>query len=395
MALKGTLKDFGIADILQLIGQQQKSGALVLKQKGETVTVSFKDGNIVRAETKSRNDKDLIGSMLVAGGVINSAQLDNALEVQKRTLQRLGDVLVSQRAMTEEKFKEMVQLQSNETLYRLFAWKAGNYEFEVSDIELDAHAQSLRAESVLMEGFRRVDEWPMVRKRITSLEMSFERLKELPPPPLQKDSFDDALDDAFGEEKKSVNKGEFQSVGENERKVYALIQPGRNVERIIELSCLGEFEGAKSLCNLLNLEYIESKAPLGRPRAEFRADGPRGSRISQAISVGLRVLVGAVIVLLFAFILSRVDLGSVQKSRSNAASYADPAVQRVASKQQMTRIDAALALFKLEKGKAPALLEDLVQVGLLEESDLSYPWKDAYFYRVDSDGTWVLLPPLR
>ena len=33
MALKGTLKDFGIADILQLIGQQQKTGVLVLTQR--------------------------------------------------------------------------------------------------------------------------------------------------------------------------------------------------------------------------------------------------------------------------------------------------------------------------------------------------------------------------
>ena len=44
MALKGTLKDFGIADILQLIGQQTKTGTLNLKNKGEEVVVSFRDG---------------------------------------------------------------------------------------------------------------------------------------------------------------------------------------------------------------------------------------------------------------------------------------------------------------------------------------------------------------
>ena len=41
MALKGTLKDFGIADILQLIGQQQKTGTLHLKAREEEVHVSF------------------------------------------------------------------------------------------------------------------------------------------------------------------------------------------------------------------------------------------------------------------------------------------------------------------------------------------------------------------
>jgi len=47
MALQGTLKDFGIADILQLIGQQQKTGTLHLKSKDQDVQVGFKDGSIV------------------------------------------------------------------------------------------------------------------------------------------------------------------------------------------------------------------------------------------------------------------------------------------------------------------------------------------------------------
>ena len=51
MALAGTLKDFGIADILQLIGQQQKTGVLHLESKDQEVQIAFEDGNIVRAES--------------------------------------------------------------------------------------------------------------------------------------------------------------------------------------------------------------------------------------------------------------------------------------------------------------------------------------------------------
>ena len=35
MALSGTLKDFGIADILQLIGHQTKTGRLTLKSASD------------------------------------------------------------------------------------------------------------------------------------------------------------------------------------------------------------------------------------------------------------------------------------------------------------------------------------------------------------------------
>src|SRR5581483_9717254 len=107
MALKGTLKDFGIADILQLIGQQQKTGQLHLTSKDNSVHVSFSQGNIVRAESTTRNKKDLIGAMLVRAELITEGQLQLALETQKRTLQRLGDVLVSLKAIDAEKFKQM------------------------------------------------------------------------------------------------------------------------------------------------------------------------------------------------------------------------------------------------------------------------------------------------
>ena len=391
MALKGTLKDFGIADILQLIGQQQKTGALVLTQKQDSVAVTFQDGNIVRAETTSRNRKELIGSMLVAASLVTEQQLEFALETQKRTLQRLGDVLVSQGVLTEQKFKSMVQLQTSETLFKLFGWKAGTYEFEQKDVETENTLTPLRAESVLMEGFRRVDEWPVVRKRITSLQMTFEKIKELPPEELKKDDFDAALDDAFAEEKKSVNKGEFKSVGENERTCYNLIAAGRTCQRIIELSCLGEFETAKALCNLINLEYAKGVPPAGKGGDDFETE----SRASAVLGVIGRIAVTMVVVGALLFIGTRIDFGAMKLGGSNATTFTDPAAQRCSSQQQMSRVAAAIDLFKLEKGSLPIGLSELVEAELLTDDDLHFPWREPYFYRRGDDGTYVLLPPLR
>jgi hypothetical protein len=393
MALKGTLKDFGIADILQLIGQQQKTGVLTLKQRNDTVAVAFHEGNIVRAETASRNRKDLIGSMLVAAGLVTEQQLEFALETQKRTLARLGDVLVTQRVLTNDKFKAMSQLQTSETLFKLFSWKAGHYEFEQKEVEIDNSLTPLRAESVLMEGFRRVDEWPVVRKRITSLEMTFEQVRELPPPvPAKppKDDFDAAFDDAFAEPKKSVNKGEFQSVGENERKVFGLVAPGRTVQRIIELSTLGEFETAKALCNLINLEFLKGIPAQGRGRSEFdndsRADVVLG--LVGRIGVTMAVLVGLLLAA------TQVDFRAIRLARTNATTFSDPAAQRFASQHQLSRVIAALQLFKLEKGELPKSLSELVDAQLLAADDVHYPWTEPYFYRKQDDGDFVLLPPL-
>ncbi len=169
MALKGTLKDFGIAEILQLIGQQAKSGVLHLQSRDDVIHIAIADGNVVRAESAGRKAREKLGMLLVRAEVITQAQLDRALELQQRTLRRLGDLLIELGDLTVEQLREMTALQTTETVYKLFHWKSGTYAFEPGDVEWDPETVTpVRAESVLMEGFRQVDEWPLVRKRISS-----------------------------------------------------------------------------------------------------------------------------------------------------------------------------------------------------------------------------------
>ena len=182
MALKGTLKDFGIAEILQLIGQQAKSGVLHLESRDDTIHIAIADGNVVRAESTGRKTRERLGTMLVRAEIINAEELAYALDAQKRSLRRLGDILVELGLVAKQDLREMTQLQTTETIYRLFHWKTGTYEFEPGDVEWDRETVTpLRAESMLMEGFRRVDEWPMVRRKIGSTAMTFERLRLLEP----------------------------------------------------------------------------------------------------------------------------------------------------------------------------------------------------------------------
>jgi len=82
MALKGTLKDFSLADIFQLIGIQKKTGVLTLKNDKEVVTVSFVEGNVVSADALHRRLEDRIGTVLVKSGRITEAQLQEALRIQ-------------------------------------------------------------------------------------------------------------------------------------------------------------------------------------------------------------------------------------------------------------------------------------------------------------------------
>ena len=138
MALEGTLKDFSLADIFQLIGIQRKTGVLTLTNPDDVVTVSFLDGNVVSADSQKKNLEDLLGSVLVQSGRVTDEQLQEALRTQKRTLQRIGHILIQEKLISHEDLSRALALQVTQVVYRLFRWKDGDYHFaQESTIEYD------------------------------------------------------------------------------------------------------------------------------------------------------------------------------------------------------------------------------------------------------------------
>ncbi|MGC4114377.1 MAG: DUF4388 domain-containing protein [Myxococcales bacterium] len=401
MALSGTLKDFGIADIFQLIGQQQKTGVLHLTEKDDEVHVSFKDGNIVRAESATRKKKELLGDMLVRAGLVSERGLQEALDEQKRTLKRLGDILVAHGKVERSALREMAQLQTSETIYRLFAWKTGNYAFETAEIDFDPETVTpIRSESVLMEGFRRVDEWPLIRKRITSASMTFERVKDLPAPKTKAKKGDD-VDEAFaafdGGGAKDEGEDEDDSVdnvGPNERRIYRIADDGKDVSWIIDRSRLGEFEACKGLMNLVNGGYL--KAVNATADAAAAAASGRRRRVAEVLVATVSKLGATMAVVAFLGVLAiTAPLSPLVPKALDQAQVADPALERLASRGQLSRLQTALAVYVLDHGKSPETLDELVKAGIVDEVDVRFPWGEPYHYRKAGDATWVLLPPLR
>ena len=176
MALQGTIQDFGLADIFQLIGIQRKTGTLTLQNDEDEVTVKFSEGQVVGADTRLRNLEDLLGSVLVRTGRITEAHLQEALGVQKDTLQRLGFILVDQRFISEEDLREALRIQVTQIVYRLFRWREGRYHFDQQEqVEFEKLFDPVSAETILMEGARMIDEWPIIERRIRSEQMVFEK----------------------------------------------------------------------------------------------------------------------------------------------------------------------------------------------------------------------------
>lgn len=350
MALTGTLQDFGITDIFQLIGQQGKSGVLHLRSEdGEEVHISFHNGAVVGAEHVGRRHRELLGRMLVRARLITEKDLSRALETQKRTLRRLGDILVEEGVITREVLREMTQLQVTETLASLFHWKRGTYEFEARDVVWDENSVTpLRSEAVLMEGVRMVDEWPIVRRIITSPKNTFVVLRELPPPEESAGEVDDfSFDDEDG------------GISAAERRVMELIEPGRTVEELVDLSRLGTFETWKALATLVEQGYIRQLTPSAAEREEGQ-----GRKLIGWLGRRLVALVyGAVVLVLL------LGIAAVARSGMKGPSTALAEIRAGVEATRMERARFAVEVFRRIEGRLPFSLAELVAVGLISEGD--------------------------
>src|SRR6476619_644196 len=251
MALEGTLRDFSLADIFQLIGLQRKTGVLTLRGKDDTVTVTFLDGKVVGADSLNRRLENRLGTVLIKTGTLSQDQLNRALEIQKETLQRLGFILTHYGIISADSLREAIQLQIMQVVYRLFRWKDGDYHFsQETTIEYDRdNVVPITAESILMEGARMIDEWPIIEKRIRSYDLVFR--KKLTDQEIvvvgaeEADEVEFDADTTRARRRKGLGIDKIR-ISEEEKAIYDIVDGTVTVGEIVEVSRFSEFDTNKA-----------------------------------------------------------------------------------------------------------------------------------------------------
>src|SRR6267378_852050 len=245
MALEGTLRDFSLADIFQLIGLQRKTGVLTLRSKDDTVSVTFLDGKVVGADSLSHRLENRLGHVLIRSELLTQDQLNRALEIQKETLQRLGFILVHYGIISADSLKQALQLQILQIVFRLFRWKDGDYHFsQETTIEYDRdNVAPITAESILMEGARMIDEWPIIEKRIRSSDMVFRKKPMAQENIVVVTAGDEAdevdFDDNAPPKRRKTHSGSDKiRISQEEKQVYELVDGRKTVTEIVEVSRL-------------------------------------------------------------------------------------------------------------------------------------------------------------
>ncbi len=253
MALEGTIKDFGLADIFQLIGLQKKTGTLFLKGLETTVNIHFEDGAVVKAEESLKIPKYLTGRILINLGKIEPYQLEEALEVQKTTARKIGSILIGQELINKDDLQEALSFQMKEAVYRVFRWKGGDYKFYQDKVEYDRDTVApLSSEHLLMDGVRMLDEWPKLEKMLPPSDVVLEKdaLKTVSEDETAGEGDIFTYDDGPG----GLSKEALQTL--------KLVRGGKTVYEIIESSPLGEFDASKAIVELMRKGFLRKTESL-------------------------------------------------------------------------------------------------------------------------------------
>ncbi|MBI2569442.1 MAG: DUF4388 domain-containing protein [Candidatus Schekmanbacteria bacterium] len=400
MALEGTLQDFGLAEIFQLIGLQRKTGILTLQAKEDTVTVTFVDGQLVAAESVERRLEDRLGTVLVNRKSVTEAQLEDALTTQRETLQRLGYVLIKKGYITQNELRSALREQIQQIVYRLFRWKEGYYHFHPEQtVQYDKdNISPLNSETLLLEAARMMDEWPLIQQRVPSPsivlrrvtwgdmrvldsrgnELLFEESQE------EEQQNDDlplemggaALDDANAQSMREVR------LGREEEIALVVIDGSLTAQQIVDRARQPEFDTYKALAGLLDKGLIQKVTerkvePDVRILRSMETRGESSPVFGVAAGVVVAVALLALIITGLRDLTGTPDPLGVMRPRGALIA---------SSKLQLDHLQMALRLYRLNQGDWPSDLETLIAQAYLRPGDLLDAWGGAVRYGRLPDG---------
>ncbi len=392
MALEGTLHDFALADILQLIALQKKTGLLTLRGPADTVILGFDAGLLVSAESQARRIDTRLGTLLVKTRSLSPESLAKALEIQGQTLQRLGFILLKNGFCDADQLRAGLDAQVRKIAYGLFRWTDGDYVFDPQEkIDYDReYVHPIQVESLLMEGARMIDEWPIIQKVVRSPELVYQRV-----PVGQRVEPAEDLDDVEeigetgGSRARERRDGPIR-VSRPEWAVYELVDGRRTVGDIVDRTFLSEFEGSKAFFDLLSRGLVEEARRTGvvdeSGVSSVEVPIVRPSRIvPMALAAVLIVLLGATFL-----IQHRNALNAFTVPGRRVAAVA--AFQKAISLSRLRRLSEAIDAYYLTQGRFPDSPEAIVGAGLLGPGEILDPWGRPYRYILQGEtGKYYLV----
>jgi len=261
MALEGSLRDFDLFSLFNMIKIQGKNGTLVLSQGQEFVKVFFENGEIVGCDSNQVRMEDRLGTMLVRLGRLTGEELLGMVQVQRQTLKRMGTLLLESGKVTASDLQDALFNQATSILHRTFRWVEGDYRFDSMlppDLDRD-HFVPIPVDTVLMEAARIQDEWPEVERRLPGMEVPLGKSPRAQSLHLDIDRDVSSVLDGRGQMQHGTS-----GLTHEQEMVLSYFDHAQAIRDVVQVSRYEELDTCKAIADLIEaglLEPITGDAP--------------------------------------------------------------------------------------------------------------------------------------
>ena len=358
MALKGQLHDFNLAEILQLIASQQKSGFLVLEGHCEMVFI-FDKGVLISTRDRRSEAPDPLETFLRNYGFFTESQWAHIGYIRENSSLDLAEILVSEELLTRDALDGVLQAVAREMAHRGMKMRRGRYNFTATkDTPPGVRWRiNMDVQGLLMEAARRVDEETELTRSLPSQAVNFLQ-GDTPPPP-------NAL----------------SPVG---RRIIKLALGGRQLGRIVRLARTDSFTTREMLKTFVAERWLQAVLPVddldaqsgdisddGKQRRESNLRKPLASLLVVLVLLGFGgfrwapLMLGEIALIGLA---APAPERSVTADETVAVSWLDEnqqACRQLRIRQLQAEINEAARQYHATNGTYPKALEHLVSAGLL------------------------------
>jgi hypothetical protein len=347
MALQGNLEDFSLAEILQLIALQRKSGVLRLTSDTANAVLFFEKGLIVSVTDRRETKSDPLLEFLVSTERLTAEQAEQICTIRLQGKKDPLEVILAGGYLTNKQLSEAVEAHARELLPKLLSWKKGDYFFSGDEKTVARlfFKVPMRTEALLIESMRRIDESA--------------RIKQLYSPSL------------ILRTKESSEKTE---LAEEEKWVLSLMDGRRSIREILANSRMGEFDTYQIISDLIDAGLAEvAEWPAEPVEAITEESAAKARGLVPTFGIAFVVILIALVSFGLRWVVTRLE----------GPSFATAASQRSETGNE-ENVRFALEVFKATYAAYPDQLGQLVEDGFIEASAI-----EAFKYSA-SDNSYSL-----
>lgn len=290
MEMEGSIQEFSVPEILQFLSLHEADGVLKLKLGREEVHFGFKKGKITDTLHKGKQLFHSISEYVQRTGLISPDAFKKHTERAKEAGVSLLEIIEKEDLLSKKDIENIIAFKIQETTCEVLTWNTGRYSFEAGKklYEHSTFSVEIEPNTLVMEGMRRIDEWPLIEQALPDENVILRR----------KEDAEIEVD-----------------IGEDEQTILDKIEEDIKLIELVGISGIGKFRTYNSVFKLSEIGLIEKVETKGRKKKQQKVTFVK--KLHTGFSSGIKQILLYGFILVHVFFLFKFRLNEIGHDLKN------------------------------------------------------------------------------